>query len=88
MKAECLRQTQLLKTDIQSAWDFFSSPVNLAGITPLWLNFQIVSDVPEKMYEGLIIQYNVHPFFSLPVGWTTEITHLREPLFFVDEQRA
>lgn len=88
MKAASLKRVQLLNTDIQTAWDFFSTPVNLAEITPDWLDFQIVSDVPDAMYEGLIVQYNVHPFLHLPVGWTTEITHMRQPYFFVDEQRA
>jgi len=70
-----------------TAWDYFSSPLNLAEITPDWLNFRIVSDVPDKMYEGLIVQYNVHPFFGIPIGWVTEITHAKEPYYFVDEQR-
>jgi len=87
-KASLLKREQLLHTDLQTAWDFFSTPLNLAEITPEWLNFQVVSEVPEKMYEGLILQYNVHPFLSIPFGWTTEITHAEEPCYFVDEQRA
>lgn len=71
-----------------AAWDFFSSPLNLAEITPPWLNFQVISDVPDRMYPGLILQYNVHPFFGIPIGWVTEITHAEEPRFFADEQRA
>jgi len=88
MKAKQIIRQQLLKTDIQTAWNFFSSPLNLAEITPDWLNFKVVSDVPEKMYEGLIIQYNVHPFFGIPIGWVTEITHAKDGLYFVDEQRV
>jgi len=88
MKAHSLRRVQNLNTDIRTAWDYFSTPLKLAEITPDWLDFQIVSDVPDKMYEGLIVQYNVHPFFGIPVGWVTEITHAEEPFFFVDEQRA
>lgn len=77
-----------MKTDITTAWDYFSSPGNLAEITPDWLNFQILSDIPDKMYGGLIVQYNIYPFLGLPVGWVTEITHTNEPYYFVDEQRA
>lgn len=87
MKAKTVKRTQILKTDIETAWDFFSSPLNLAEITPDWLNFQVVSDVPDKMYEGLILQYNVHPFAGYPVKWVTEITHSKPPYYFVDEQR-
>jgi ligand-binding SRPBCC domain-containing protein len=87
MKAHCLKRVQILRTDLDKAWNYFSSPLNLAEITPDWLNFKIVSDVPAKMYEGLIVQYNVHPFFGIPIGWVTEITHAKEPHYFVDEQR-
>ncbi|PLX68691.1 MAG: hypothetical protein C0603_05940 [Denitrovibrio sp.] len=88
MKAKCIKKTQILKTDIDTAWDYFSSPLNLAEITPDWLNFEVVSDVPEKMYEGLVLQYHVHPFLGIPISWVTEITHAKEPYYFVDEQRS
>jgi len=78
----------MLNTDMETAWDFFSTPVNLARITPEWLNFKIVSGVPEEMYKGMIVQYNVHPFFGVPVRWVTEITHSEKPHYFIDEQRA
>lgn len=82
-----LRKEQFLKTDIKSAWDFFSNPANLSKITPPWLNFKIVSPVPEKMYQGMVVEYRVHPFLNIPIKWITEITHADEPCFFVDEQR-
>ncbi len=87
MKAHILKREQTLNISMEKAWDFFSSPSNLAEITPAWLDFRVMSDVPEKMYEGMIVQYNVHPFFHIPVWWVTEITHVNEPHFFVDEQR-
>lgn len=87
MKAQKLTRTQRLNINMTQAWDFFSSPHNLAHITPAWLDFRVMSDVPDKMYEGMIIQYNVHPFLHLPIWWVTEITHIKEPYFFVDEQR-
>lgn len=87
MKAHRLTRTQLLPISIIEAWNFFSSPMNLADITPDWLGFKVMSEPPAKMYEGLIIQYNVTPMLGLPVWWVTEITHVREPFFFVDEQR-
>lgn len=86
MKAKIIKRVQQLYTNIETAWDFFSSPLNLAEITPPWLNFRVMSEVPEKMYEGLIIEYRVHPFFGLPVSWVTEITHADEPNYFVDRQ--
>jgi len=87
MKAQIIKREQLLNISMEKAWDFFSSPMNLAAITPDWLDFRVMSDVPDKMYEGLIIQYNVHPLMHIPLWWVTEITHVKEPYFFVDEQR-
>lgn len=82
-----LRREQLVKTDLQTCWDFFSSPKNLSKITPSYMGFDILTDVPEKMYEGMMIAYQVRPLFGIPMEWITEITHIKEGAFFVDEQR-
>lgn len=72
---------------MQEAWQFFSNPNNLAKITPLWLNFKVISQIGDKMYAGMIITYLVRPLLNIPTTWVTEITHVREPNYFVDEQR-
>ncbi len=81
------KRTQLVKTDIQTCWDFFSSPKNLKKITPEYMGFDVLLDIPEKMYPGLMIEYTVKPVFSIPMKWITEITHVEPLKFFVDEQR-
>jgi len=69
-------------------WDFISSPANLKLITPSYMGFDITSgNVPEKMYEGMIITYKVSPVAGIKTDWMTEITHIREQEYFVDEQR-
>ncbi len=79
---------QIIKKDINDLWDFMSSPNNLEKITPKWMQFQITSNnIQKKMYPGMIISYKVTPFFSIPIKWVTEITHVKEKEFFVDEQR-
>lgn len=83
-----LQSVQRLPIDIEAAWDFFSSPRNLKTITPPYMGFDITSDfIDEKMYAGMIITYKVSPLFNIPLNWVTEITHVREPWFFVDDQR-
>lgn len=83
-----LQSVQRLPIDIEAAWDFFSSPQNLKTITPPYMGFDITSDfIDEKMYAGMIITYKVSPLFNIPLNWVTEITHVREPWFFVDDQR-
>ena len=83
-----LKRTQIIKTDLQSAWDFFSSPKNLKKITPDYMGFDIKTDLPEKMYEGLMIEYTVKPLLGIPMNWVTEIKTVKDLKFFVDEQRV
>lgn len=82
-----LVRTQVLPIDIETAWKFFSSPKNLNEITPADMTFKITSDVPEDMYEGLFITYKISPFLGIQMDWCTEITHIKDQSFFVDEQR-
>ena len=72
---------------LDDAWNFFSNPKNLSKITPPWLNLKITSDLPDKMYEGMIITYKVYPFLGISANWVTEITQLKDRKFFIDEQR-
>lgn len=72
---------------LDSSWEFFLDPGNLPKITPPWLNLKITSELPDKMYEGMIITYKVYPFLGIPSNWVTEITQVKEKVFFVDEQR-
>ena len=83
-----LRRKQTLPLCLEEAWDFFSSPFNLAEITPPDMGFKVKLVRPEdKMYPGMIIAYQVSPLLNIPMGWVTEITHVQEPYYFVDEQR-
>lgn len=82
-----LKRTQQLPIDVQTAWKFFSDPRNLPVITPPDLGFAITSDLPEQMYAGMLVSYKVAAAPGIKVRWITEITHVRENEFFVDEQR-
>lgn len=83
-----LQRRQKVKASIEECWDFFSNPKNLARITPPWLSFQVLSDLPKKIHPGMMIEYRVRPLFGIPVTWLTEITHVEELKSFVDEQRV
>lgn len=41
----------------------------------------------DKMYPGMIITYRVSPVFGIRLTWVSEITHIREREYFVDEQK-
>lgn len=79
--------TQIIPVNIQRAWEFFSTPYNLGKITPPAMNFRILNLLPEQVYEGMFIIYRVSPIAGIPMEWVTEITHVRVPHFFIDEQR-
>lgn len=87
MTLRSLHRVQSLPVSLPAAWDFFSDPANLARITPPWLRFRIVTRKPGPMFAGQILSYKVRALPGLDVRWVTEITHVREPSFFVDEQR-
>ncbi len=82
-----LEQEQFLPITLEQAWDFFATPKNLNEVTPDDLVFEITSKVPDKMYEGLMITYKIQPLLNISINWCTEITHIKEQKYFVDEQR-
>jgi ligand-binding SRPBCC domain-containing protein len=76
-----------VKTTLNDAWNFIKNPENLNAITPDDMEFRIISDVPETMYNGLTIAYKVKiPYLGVR-DWLSEIKHIRLPYAFVDEQR-
>jgi len=82
-----LRSTQRFPITIDQAWDFFSTPNNLQEITPLDMSFEVLPEYGnEKIYPGMIIYFHVRPYLGIKMEWVTEISHLREPNYFVDEQ--
>jgi ligand-binding SRPBCC domain-containing protein len=87
MKLYRLETVQNLPISQKEAWDFLSDPRNLKRITPEYMGFEILSGASDKMYAGQIIQYIVTPVMSIPTKWVTEITHVDEGKYFVDEQR-
>lgn len=82
-----LYQEQLLHAGREELWEFISHPANLNEITPPELQFSIISDVPDQMYDGLLVEYQV----SLPLlgktEWVSEIKHIIPGRQFVDEQK-
>ena len=84
-----LHKSQFIPADLQEVWDFISSPKNLKKITPEYMGFDITTEnLPDQMYEGMIIAYKVSPLLDIKTTWVTEITHIGENKFFIDEQRV
>jgi ligand-binding SRPBCC domain-containing protein len=83
------RFVQKIPIGMEECWEFFSNPLNLKNLTPEHLEFKIMNDLQgRRMYPGQIIAYQIRPLWNIPLEWVTEITHVEEPRFFVDEQRC
>ena len=88
MATYSLKMVQNIPVSIEKAWEFFSNPGNLQTITPASMGFNIVSKHHgDKMYAGQLIEYKVKPILGIPVYWMTEITHVVDKKYFIDEQR-
>jgi ligand-binding SRPBCC domain-containing protein len=87
MKMYTLHTKQNLPITLEQAWNFLSDPKNLKTITPSYMGFHILSGADRPMYPGQIIQYIVTPVLGIKTKWVTEITHVVDKKFFVDEQR-
>ena len=78
---------QYLPISIGAAWDFFSSPKNLALITPPKMDFKILTNIEtEGIFQGQQIEYTVKPLLGISLNWKTEIGEISIHKFFTDKQ--
>lgn len=78
---------QWLPIGMEEAWAFFSTPRNLARITPAYMRFRIHEPFHDRpIHAGQRITYTVRPLLGFPLKWVTRITEVRAPYYFVDEQ--
>lgn len=84
-----LHREQQLNCGLETAWKFFSSPLNLSTITPKDMGFTVLSDFKnESIYEGMIIDYKVSPILNIPLNWRTRISQVLELKSFTDFQEC
>lgn len=87
MKLHLLEREQTLPISAGAAWDFFSTPANLAEITPPDLGFRTTSRPGPGIHDGQIITYRLRIAPALWIDWVTEIKCVDPGRSFVDEQR-
>lgn len=87
MKIYTLSNSQKLPITIEEAWDFLSDPTQLETITSSDMEFKTVTPLPEKMYEGMLMHYQIAPLAGIRLNWVTQITHIEKGVRFIDEQR-
>jgi ligand-binding SRPBCC domain-containing protein len=87
-KVYSFKTLQKIPISLDEAWAYFSNPANLANITPDNMGFKTISKYHgDTMYAGQVIEYRVSPVLGIPLYWMTEITHVDDKKYFVDEQR-
>jgi len=52
------------------------------------MSFEIIGDLPERTFPGLLLEYRVKIPFLGRTTWLTEIKYVDEGVSFVDEQRV
>lgn len=82
-----LYRQQVIDASIDRVWSFISKPANLDKITPDDMAFEIVTETPEQMHEGLIVEYRVTIPIVGQTTWVSEIKHIVDKKQFVDEQK-
>jgi len=82
-----LSRKQIIPASLEQVWAYFAAPNNLNELTPPDMNFEIVAGGDTCMYEGQIIEFRIEFIRGLRSPWLTEIVHVREGSYFVDEQR-
>lgn len=87
MKMYTLTSSQQLPVSREEAWNFISNPTQLENITSDNMSFHVLDALPQAMYEGMIIRYQIQPLLKIRMHWITEITHMEKGIMFVDEQR-
>jgi len=87
MKVYKKETVQHINASLEECWAFFSTPGNLKKITPKTMGFEITDFDSKPMYAGQIIQYKISPFLGLKLNWVTEITQVKDKVYFIDDQR-
>ncbi|MGE0687072.1 MAG: SRPBCC family protein [Dehalococcoidia bacterium] len=86
MRTHRVAYEQLLPLDLETTFAFFADAGNLERLTPPWLKFRILSQLPIVMRRGAQIDYRLK-LRGIPIDWQSEITAWEPPFRFVDEQR-
>jgi ligand-binding SRPBCC domain-containing protein len=86
-KIHRLQREQIVSAGMDKVWAFFTTPTNLNIMTPPDMQFKILYGAETPMYAGQLIEYQVTFIPGLKSNWLTEITHIQERAFFIDEQR-
>jgi len=88
MAIHSLKMVQNIPAGIETIWELFSNPGNLAKLTMPGLGLRIISGGDHSIiYPGQRIEYKLKPVWGITVHWITEIKEVERLKFFMDIQR-
>jgi ligand-binding SRPBCC domain-containing protein len=82
-----LTREQVVPAPLDQVWDYFSIPDNLNEMTPPDMHFKIIHGSEGPIFQGQLIEYSVQFMPLIQSRWLTEIAHVQDKIYFVDEQR-
>lgn len=85
MKPYTLEREQFIARPVEEVFTFFSDAANLGRVTPPWLSFRILSELPVEMRVGARIAYQIGWRF-VRLNWVSEITAWEPNHSFTDVQ--
>lgn len=83
--AHVFETSQWVAAGIDEAFGFFSNAANLDALTPPFLNFTILTQLPIVMSQGALIEYRLR-LLGLPIHWLTRIDEWLPGRSFTDTQ--
>jgi len=87
MPSAVLERSQFIPASIERVFAPFADAANLQAITPPWLHFRIISELPIEMRTGARIAYWLR-LHGVPIRWRTRIVAWDPPHRFVDVQMS
>ncbi len=83
-----LKRQQIVPSSLDEVWAYFATPANLNEMTPSNMHFEIIHGGDGEMFQGQLIEYRVQFMPMIKSRWLTEIAHVVERSYFVDDQRV
>lgn len=80
-----LERVQVVPRPVSEVFEFFARAENLEAITPPFLRFGFISQLPIEMRQGAIIEYRLR-LHGAPIRWRTLIESWEPGVRFVDLQ--
>lgn len=86
MKKYTLKREQVIHSNMEEVWSFFSTPINLAKLTPPNIKFEVITDpLPETITTGVQFQYKIR-VNGINMEWHSEIQDVIPQKQFADYQ--